>query len=364
MMKKIISTILSLALFWMQAGAQLQSVTIPNTQVQTITSSIVAEQEYQLFISLPAGYQDATKKFPVLYVLDGQWDFTLAYSIFGEQYFDGFIPGIIVVGITWGGKNPNPDSLRTRDFTPTNVKYTPQSGGAPKFLSFIKNELVPFIDSKYHTAKDERILMGSSLGGLFTLYALFNETKLFNRYVLTSPAAGWDNEVIYTYEKNYFEKNKQLPAKLSMAIGGLEPGVNDFNKLVAHLQSRNYEGFQMDTRILENTGHSGGKAEGYTRGLQAVFAKPSLTITPETLKQYAGTYTTASGNKIEIAVATDHLILKFPGGGSRTLNTETETNFYVSGEFFFVDFKKDEKGGITGFWLKQFSGEQFLKKIN
>jgi hypothetical protein len=40
-------------------------ITIPGTQVQAITSSIATGQEYQLFISLPAGYGDTTKKFPV-----------------------------------------------------------------------------------------------------------------------------------------------------------------------------------------------------------------------------------------------------------------------------------------------------------
>ncbi|MEJ0102676.1 MAG: alpha/beta hydrolase-fold protein [Bacteroidota bacterium] len=356
-MRKIFLVIVSLTVFCIGVIAQPGAVTIPGTEVRTITSSIVQGQEYQLYISLPPGYKDPGKKFPVLYVLDGQWDFTLAYSIFGEQYFDGFIPGIIVVGITWGGKTPNPDSLRARDFTPTNISRSPQSGGASKFLSFIKNELIPFIDSKYNSAKDERILMGSSLGGLFTLYTLFNETKLFNRYVLTSPASGWDNGVLYRYEKDYFSKNKQLAAKLFMAIGGLEPNVSDFNKLAAHLQSRNYEGFQMDTRILENTGHSGSKAEGYTKGMQYVFAKPSITIDPGVLKKYAGTYSSATGNKIEIIFTTDHLSLNFSNGSQHALQAESETIFYTKGEFLFVEFKKDE-----GLLLKQFSGEQFLTR--
>ncbi len=55
--------------------------------------------------------------------------------------------------------------------------------------------------------------MGSSLGGLFTLYALFQETSLFNRYVLTSPAIGWDDGVIESYIKNYTPNKSSLPGQ-------------------------------------------------------------------------------------------------------------------------------------------------------
>ena len=158
-------------------------VEILGTQLLHLTSAIVG-QEYDLYVNLPRGYQDTTKTFPVIFLLDGQWDFPLTQAIYGEQYYDGFVPAAVMVGITWGGANPNYDSLRTRDLTPTNVKQVPQSGGAPKFLKFIKNELIPYLELKYRTAKNGRTLMGSSLGGLFTLYALFHEAGLFDRYVL------------------------------------------------------------------------------------------------------------------------------------------------------------------------------------
>ena len=176
-------------------------VEIPNSHLERITSSIVG-QEYDLYINLPGNYRDTSKTFPVIYLLDAQWDFSLVTSIYGQQYYDGFIPAAIIVGITWGGKNPNHDSLRARDLTPTNNKQIPQSGNAKNFLASIKSEIIPFIETRYRTTHD-RTLMGSSFGGLFTLYALFHETRVFNRYVLTSPALGWDGEEIYSDEKRY-----------------------------------------------------------------------------------------------------------------------------------------------------------------
>jgi predicted alpha/beta superfamily hydrolase len=126
------------------------------------------------------------------------------------------------VGITWGGKNPDYDKLRARDLTPTDVSHTGQYGYALNFLTFIKSELIPFIESKYGVKKDNRTLIGSSFGGFFTLYALFHEPEPFNRYVLTSPSLDWDNEILYTYNKNYTEKKKELSAKVFMEIGEYE----------------------------------------------------------------------------------------------------------------------------------------------
>jgi hypothetical protein len=343
------------------AIAPYSKVEIPNSRLERITSSIVG-QEYDLYVDLPGNYQDTSKTFPVLYLLDAQWDFPLVTSIYGQQYYDGFIPAAIIVGITWGGRNPNHDSLRARDLTPTNNKQLPQSGNAIKFLAFIKNELIPFIESRYRTTKDDRTLMGSSFGGLFTLYALFHESKLFNRYVLTSPALGWDNEAIYTDEKKYADNESQFPVKLFMAVGELEE-VSGFQKFVDRLKSRGYKGLDLQTRVLEGMGHSGGKAEGYTRGLQAVFARPSLILADNILDQYVGVYQFDPRFEIKISKEDGHLCAKTPDNNKIVVHAETESDFYVKGQFLFVHFRKDEAGKVNGFQLQRFGGEGFVKKI-
>jgi predicted alpha/beta superfamily hydrolase len=104
--------------------------------------------------------------------MDSQWDFPLAKSLYGQHYFDGFIPEIIIVGVTWTGKNPNPDSLACKDYTPTNEKRLPQSGGADNFLSFMSG-IVSLYRIELQSRYKDRTLMGCSLGGLFTMYTLF-----------------------------------------------------------------------------------------------------------------------------------------------------------------------------------------------
>src|SRR5262245_40725805 len=188
-MKKFLAILISFCT--VNCIAQYPPVTIPGSEVRKITSSIVPGQEYELHILLPGGYKTGQKKYPVAYVMDSQWDFPLVKAIYGQQYYDGFIPELIVVGVTWSGVNPNPDSLRARDYTPTTEARLKQSGGADKFLSFMKDELFPFIDANYKSDGKNRTLMGCSLGGLITMYALFTHTDMFTGYVAASPAYGW-----------------------------------------------------------------------------------------------------------------------------------------------------------------------------
>src|SRR5690606_18527500 len=139
-----------------------------------------------------------------------QWDFPLVSAIYGQQYYDGFIPETILVGVTWGGENPNPNMLRSRDYIPTNAK-----GGADLFLDFMQTELFPFIENNYKAAS-HRTLMGCSLGGWFTLYTLFTRPDMFTGYIAASPALGGD---LNTLEKSFSEKQTAKPLSVYMTVG-------------------------------------------------------------------------------------------------------------------------------------------------
>jgi hypothetical protein len=192
---------------------------------------------------------------------------------------------------------------------------------------------------------------------------MFHETELFSRYVLTSPALGWDNGITFTYEKNRAEKEHQLPVKLFMAIGELE-GTSDFQKFTDHLKTRNYEKLQLTTRVLEGMGHSGGKAEGYTRGLQAVFARPSLSVDRGVLDQYVGAYQLTPVTRLTISREDDHLVVLTPDNTKLRLHAETERDFYVKGQYLSIRFRKDNTGNVDGFQAERFRGSEFVRKVN
>jgi predicted alpha/beta superfamily hydrolase len=338
----------------------LPKVEIAGTQLLKIHSQIV-NQDYELYINLPGNYSDSTQKYPVIYLLDAQWDFPLVSAIYGEQFYDGFIPGVIIVGITWGGENPNYDTLRARDFTPVHLRPSDNFGNAPKFLEFIKKELIPFIESKYRVTND-RTLMGSSLGGLFTLYTLFNETNLFDKYIPTSPAITWGDDVIYNYEKSYKAKNSTLPVKLYTAIGKYED-TSILKAFLDTLQKRSYKNLELKNDVVEGVGHSGEKAEAYTRGLQFVFSRLSLKLPLRILEQYTGIYQLDPENKIKITIDKGYLTTIIPKNNKIVLYAETEKNFYAKGSFHKIHFEKDKSGKVIGFELAQFGGERFIPKV-
>jgi predicted alpha/beta superfamily hydrolase len=94
---------------------------------------------------------------------------------------------------------------RNRDMMPVVAKDYPGPPGAEAFLAFLEKELVPDVERTYRTAQP-RILLGKSLSGLFTLYALLTKPHLFNAYVGCS--AGWfgeNNEYFLTLSKQAFQ---------------------------------------------------------------------------------------------------------------------------------------------------------------
>jgi predicted alpha/beta superfamily hydrolase len=296
--------------------AQHPAVTIPGTEVRKITSAIVTGQEYELHILLPGSHKNSNKKYPVVYLMDSQWDFPLVKSIYGQQYYDGFIPELIIVGITWGGAKPDADSLRARDYTPTNETRQIQSGGADKFLQFMKDELFPFIESNYKADKDNRTLMGCSLGGLVTLYAMFTHTEMFTGYAAASPAIGWDREVIYKHEKKFDATKIVNPIRLYLTVGDVERNSAEFVKFSNYISSKKYANVTIRSKVLENTGHSGTKSETYNRGLQFIFEKPAIKVDDAVLKNYTGKYEGAKGNIVELKAENNKLMLYYPAGNS------------------------------------------------
>jgi hypothetical protein len=339
------------------AFAQYPAVTIPGSQVRKIQSAIV-NQEYELHILLPGGYATSTKKYPVVYLMDSQWDFPLVKSIYGQQYYDGFIPELIIVGVTWGGEKPNPDSLRARDYTPTNETRMIQSGGADKFLDFMKKELFPFMESNYKADAAHRSLMGCSLGGLITLYALLTHTDMFTGYAAASPAIGWDSEVLYKYEKTFAENKLTTPVRVYMTVGDVERGRPGFEKFAAQLGSRNYTNVGLRSKVLENTGHSGTKGETYSRGLQYIFERPALKLSDAELNKYTGVYESAPG-RIEIKNEDSKLVLYFSPSNKYHLYAASENNFYSTAEFLKIQFNSHQEAE-----LEQYGRKQLFKKKN
>jgi hypothetical protein len=258
-----------------KAAAALPRVSIPNTEILGLKSSDTG-RDYDLYVHLPDGYARGTeKKYPIVYVLDGQWDFKLLASIYGGLRYDQVAPELIVVGVTYSGDSPDYGALRAMDYTPTPVKTVPGSGDAPKFLAFFKKELIPFVEANYPADPSRRALLGSSYGGLFTLYAMFSDPELFRSYVAVSPDVLYDDRYGFKQEAAYARKRRHLPVSLYLAVGekeDLRQPVEDFARIVS---DRGYTGLKVTSRVVEGEGHSGVKPEAFNRGLRFVMGGES-----------------------------------------------------------------------------------------
>jgi predicted alpha/beta superfamily hydrolase len=114
------------------------------------------------YIHLPVNYEASDKRYPVLYVLDGQMHFTSAVAIQNSLGKSTDVPEMIIVGI----ENVYP---RRRDL---------KRSKRETFASFLADELIPVIDKTYRT-KQERIIFGWEQGGYFSSYLLFHQSQLF-----------------------------------------------------------------------------------------------------------------------------------------------------------------------------------------
>ena len=169
---------------------------------ETIPSKILSQQR-KIWIHIPnsnGGNKVKDKgKYPVVYVLDGDDNFNTVVSITEHMEQSGLCPPIIVVGIV-------PIERLSELTTATDKELPNVVGNGDRFMSFVENELIPYIDTNYPTTT-HKTLIGHSLGGLTVINTLLNHPNWFNAYV-SLEASLW-----YNHKKPVEEAKTTLPAQ-------------------------------------------------------------------------------------------------------------------------------------------------------
>lgn len=156
----------------------------------------------ELAVYLPPDYGKAAKRrYPVLYLQDGQNLFDPATAFQGNDWglgslADELVLGrkltpLIVVGIYNSGEKRLAEYTHVRD-------RAGRGGGASRYGRFVVEDLKPFIDGRYRTLPDSANtgLGGSSLGGLVTLYLGMKYHDVFGKLLVMSPSIWWANRAI------------------------------------------------------------------------------------------------------------------------------------------------------------------------
>lgn len=252
------------------------------TLVRELPSELTGKT-HSLIISVPPSFQqEPLRRYPVLFLLDGQWDFPLVNSISGKLFYDRVLPEMLIVGLSYAGEQPNYDQLRTEDYVPTRAKARDgieKGGGAPRFLSWIETAVIPLMEQEYRADPARRVLAGSSHGGLFTLYALFEKPELFWGYISASPSVGWDDREMFRREKAFRATHSELQGRLWLSSGSEERPDYVANEVAffKQLAASRYRGLTLKVHSVAGGRHAGSAAEAYTRALRFI-AEPLLPL--------------------------------------------------------------------------------------
>lgn len=182
----------------------------------------------EITVYLPAGYGDReqNRRYPVLYMQDGQ-------NLFDPRR--AFVPGqhwrlneaadeaigarsaspMIIVGIDHAGPS------RIDEYTPTRDPKKNGGGRADDYARFLLDELKPQIDAKYRTLGDgaNTAVGGSSLGGLLSMHLVLKHPDVFTRAAVMSPSVWWHDRVILRELDDFNGPNR---ARIWLDIGGRE----------------------------------------------------------------------------------------------------------------------------------------------
>jgi len=224
-------------------------------------------------VYLPPSYAGSGRHYPVLYMHDGQnlFDATLAFA--GEWRVDETLERVagegielIVVAV------PNMGADRLLEYTPF---ADAQKGGGrgDAYLDFLVRTLKPEIDLRFRTRRERTHtgIMGSSLGGLISLYGFFRHPGVFGFAGAMSPSLWWANRAVFPFVGRYPRWGGRL--YLDIGTGEGRAQVRNTRLMVRYLR-RTSEHPRRNLLYVEDKGaahHEGAWADRFERAIRFLF---------------------------------------------------------------------------------------------
>ncbi len=218
----------------------------------------------EIFTRIPPNYDPENQKYPVVYVLDGEWNFEYVASYLDYMFTHNIYPEMIVTGV----RNVN----RNRDFVPRPDSFFEDTGEAGTFLRFVKNEWIKETENSY-TTSDERLIIGHSFGGVFALHAFFSDPALFDAYIVLGASAWIAEGVLLEEARAYFANPTDADAFVYMAVGEGDggPTVPSSRKLAEVFEKNAPKSLEWVFEITPKTDHFKNFASGMHDAFMALF---------------------------------------------------------------------------------------------
>lgn len=314
--------------------------------------SNILNNERNIAVYLPPDYKENSgKKYPVLYMHDGQNLFTEESSGSKAKWKvretadklinENKIEDIIIVGIY---NTPDRIDEYTQSYT---EKY--KGGKGKDYARFVVEEVKPYIDSNYRTLKDRENtgIAGSSLGGLISLYMGWNYPETFKKIGAISPSFWWDSGIMQKEIEAYKGEKKDLNIWIDAGNAeetddrnnnGIIDMVDDAREMVSALNKKDFI-TQRDVMFYEVTAgmhNEDSWAERFDQVLLYMFSKEK-DAKPQALSAEGWDITRLSQNRIRYL----NPVVTYSNGLKQTL---LNASFNSSAEDI---IKVDEKGFIT-----------------
>jgi predicted alpha/beta superfamily hydrolase len=212
-----------------------------------------------LMIYLPPSYaENGLKRYPVLYMHDGQNLFDAATSAFGTEWrvdenVDALVAGgrmdeVIVVGV-YNTAN------RIWEYTPC-CDPTYGGGGADSYERFLIDSVKPFIDQSFRTlpGKDTTAIMGSSLGGLVSCYIARRNPAVFGKAGCMSSSFWWNNQALTLAVE---QSTDHVPVAIYLDAGTSNDGLPETTRMDQALAADGYvQGRDLDFVTAQGGSHN------------------------------------------------------------------------------------------------------------
>ncbi|MEO3878684.1 alpha/beta hydrolase [Rheinheimera fenheensis] len=228
--------------------------------VQLLTQPFLLQglnRSRQVRLYLPPDYTTSDKHYPVLYMHDGQNVFDAATAYAGEWGVDetlnqlsaeGWLD-LIVVAVDNGAEH------RMTEYSGwDNPRFG--AGEGEQYIRFLSNTVKPYIDQHYRTRPgvEHTGIMGSSMGGLISHYALFNQPGVFSKAGIFSPSYWYADAVFAQTDSNLLPAN----SRISLLVGDKEGRdmVSNLQKMANLLRQQGFATSNLSVKTVAGAEHN------------------------------------------------------------------------------------------------------------
>ncbi len=242
--------------------------------------------DYQVFISLPPSYAaQPERRYPVVYATDADYGFPVLRAIGRRLNGEGArIEEFILVGLSYG-KGEDPMASRRRDYTPTPKGASDAPAGALhgqslRYRDYLRDAVLPFIESRLRTMPERRVYVGHSYGGLLGAQILMTDPAMFGGYVLGSPSFWFDRKHLLREAPGLLSTLGAIKADVYLYVGEFEAQrigdrryqqevdmVADNAAFATLLRGYGFAGLRLRSDVLAGEDHLTVAPRGFTSGL-------------------------------------------------------------------------------------------------